>query len=82
MTITSRSAATEAARLSIGKYIPLEQVTRPNLNTAEAAFYLNRRPQTLRTWACYETGPIRPSRLAGQLAWNTAAIKVLAGVAA
>lgn len=64
------------------QYLPLEQVTRPNLTTAETAFYLNRRPQTLRGWACLENGPIRPRRIGGLLAWPTAEVKALAGVAA
>jgi hypothetical protein len=65
-----------------GQYLPLEQVTRPNLKTDEAAFYLNRRPQTLRTWAMRDgTGPIRPRRIGGLLAWSTSEVKALAGVA-
>jgi len=65
-----------------GQQFPsLEHVTRPNLKTEEAAFYLNRRPQTLRAWACLENGPLRPRRIAGLLAWSTAEIKALAGVA-
>jgi len=64
------------------KFPPLELVTRPNLKTEEAAFYLNRAPQTLRTWAMRDgTGPIRPRRIGGLLAWPTAEIKTLAGVA-
>lgn len=63
-----------------GQFLPLEQVTRPNLKTEEAAFYLNRRPQTLRAWACLENGPLRPRRIAGLLAWPTLEIKALAGV--
>lgn len=65
----------------LGQYPPLEQVTKPNLTTAELAFYLNRRPQTLRVWACLENGPIRPLRIGGLLAWPTAQAKALAGVA-
>jgi hypothetical protein len=64
------------------QYLPLEQVTRPNLTTAETAYYLNRRPQTLRGWACLENGPLRPIRIGGLLAWNTATVKALAGVTA
>ena len=60
---------------------PLVLVTRPNLTTAETAYYLNRRPQTLRVWACLENGPLRPSRIGGLLAWSTASVKALAGVA-
>ena len=64
------------------KYLPLEQVNKPNLTTAEASYYLNRRPQTLRGWACLENGPLRPTRIGGLLAWNTATVKALAGVPA
>jgi hypothetical protein len=64
------------------QYQPLEQVTRPNLTTAEAAHYLNRRPQTLRGWACREDGPLLPKRINGLLAWSTATVKGLAGVQA
>lgn len=64
-------------------FAPLEQVTRPNLKTEEAAFYLNRRPQTLRAWAMRDgTGPIRPRRVGGLLAWSTSEVKALAGVTA
>ena len=62
-------------------YPPLEQVTKPNLTTGELAYYLNRRPQTLRGWACKEDGPIRPKRIMGRLAWNVADIRALLGVA-
>jgi hypothetical protein len=66
-----------------GQYLPLEQVTRPNLSTSEAAYYLNRRPQTLRGWACHSgTGPMVPTRIGGLLAWSTATVKKLAGVPA
>lgn len=62
---------------------PLELVTKPNLITAEAAYYLNRAPQTLRIWAMRDgTGPLRPKRIGGILAWSTASVKALAGVAA
>ena len=64
------------------QHLPLEQVTRPNLTTAEAAFYLNRRPQTLRAWACHENFPdgLRCRRIGGLLAWPTVEVKALAGV--
>lgn len=51
------------------QFPPLELVTKPNLTTAEAAYYLNRRPQTLRGHACHDDGPIRPLRINGRLAW-------------
>lgn len=63
------------------QFTPLEQVTKPNLKTDEAAFYLNRSTQTLRIWACRSgKGPIRPRRIGGLLAWSTAEVKALAGV--
>lgn len=56
---------------------PLEQVTCPTVNTEYAAYYLNRKPQTLRAWACLENGPIRPLHINGRLAWPVAEIRVL-----
>ena len=61
---------------------PLESVTRPTVDTAAAAYYLNRRPQTLRGYACHEDGPIRPLRINGRLAWPVSLLKKLTGVAA
>lgn len=61
----------------------LETVTKPNLTTGEAAHFLNRRPQTLRAWACRSgSGPIVPTRIGGILAWSTSTVKKLAGVTA
>lgn len=73
-----------AAQHFTGQYLPLEQVTKPNFTTAEAAHYLNRRPQTLRAWACLETFPdgLRCRRIGGLLAWPTVEVKALAGVPA
>lgn len=82
MQTATQSAAIQAAQHFTGQFQPLEQVTRPNLKTEEAAHYLNRRPQTLRAWACLENGPIRPRRVGGLLAWNTSEVKALAGVVA
>ena len=64
------------------QFTPLEQEHRPAVGTAAAAHNLNRRPQTLRGWACLENGPLRPTRIGGLLAWNTATVKALAGVPA
>lgn len=63
------------------EYAPLGQEKRPAVDTATAAHYLNRRPQTLRIWAAYDTGPLRPIRINGRLAWPVANIKHLLGVA-
>jgi hypothetical protein len=83
MTPATHSSAIQAAQHFTGQYQPLEQVTKPNLTTAEAAFYLDRATQTLNIWACRSgTGPIKPKRIGGRLAWSTAEVKALAGVTA
>jgi hypothetical protein len=52
------------------------------LPTDEAAAAINRAPQTLRKWACLETGPIRPIRINGRLAWKVSDLQaLLTGVA-
>ena len=57
---------------------PLEAETRPNVPTAQAAWYMNRRPQTMRLWAMNGT-PIKPLRINGRLAWPMAEIRKLCG---
>jgi hypothetical protein len=47
------------------------------LPTNEAAASINRRPQTLRRWACLEDGPIRPIRINGRLAWRVVDLRGL-----
>ncbi len=77
----SRNAAPATVRAVVEKTLPpLEVVAKPNLTTVEASHYLNRRPQTLRGWACLENGPMRPSRMNGRLMWATADVKRLAGI--
>jgi len=61
------------------EYPPLETVTKPSVDTAAAAYYLNRQPQTLRMWACHENGPLRPLRIHGRLAWSVQSIRTLCG---
>lgn len=63
------------------QFPPLELVTRPTVETAAAAFYLNRRPQTLRIYASRENGPLRPIRVHGRLHWKTDDLRRLLGVA-
>ena len=60
----------------------LESVTRPTVDTAAAAYYLNRRPQTMRGWACLENGPLRPVRINGRLAWSVSELRRVLGVPA
>ncbi|MFZ2388024.1 MAG: hypothetical protein WAW69_09475 [Polaromonas sp.] len=57
----------------------LDSVTRTAVDTASAAYYLNRRPQTLRGWACLENGPLRPIRICGRLAWPVSELKRVLG---
>ncbi len=58
-------------------FIPLSEEQRETLNTEAAAIHLDRKPQTLRTWACKENGPIRPLRIHGRLAWRVADLRAL-----
>ncbi len=62
--------------------IPLDREIRVTLPTNEAAHQINRRPQTLRRWACLGDGPIRPVRINGRLAWKVADLRTLLEVAA
>lgn len=59
------------------RFIPLDLETRHAIPTDAAAHHLNRKPQTLRAWACLENGAIRPIRINGRLAWPVAAIRAL-----
>lgn len=72
----ARQAATGPA------FVPLDRETRPAVDTATAAYYLSRQPQTLRAWACLENGPLRPVRVHGRLAWPVAELRRLLGVTA
>lgn len=59
----------------------LASETRAALPTREAAFQLGRAQQTLRLWASTGSGPVRPLRINGRLAWPVADIRKLLGVA-
>jgi hypothetical protein len=61
---------------------PLELENRPTVATCQAAYYLTRKQQTLRGWACREDGPLRPLRIHGRLAWKTEDLRKLLGVVA
>jgi hypothetical protein len=58
-------------------YPSLDEETRIAIPTDNAAYHLNRKSQTLRTWACFENGPIKPVRINGRLAWPVADIKTI-----
>lgn len=72
-----QSTAIPATSAAPQTYPPLDQETRSHIPTAPAAFYLLRKPQTMRAYACLENGPILPVRINGRLAWPVADIKRL-----
>ncbi len=45
--------------------------------TDEAAELINRKPQTLRKWACLENGPLVPLRINGRLHWRVDDLRAL-----
>jgi hypothetical protein len=61
--------------------VPLDRETRACIPTAEAARHLNRREQTLRNWSSTDSGPLRPVRVNGRLAWSVEDIRRLLKVA-
>ena len=66
---------------ALQQFPPLESVTRPTVDTATAAYYLNRRPQTLRTWAMTTgTGPVPCIRIYRRLAWPVSAMSRVRGL--
>lgn len=77
---TEHSASNRRAATETQQFLPLELVTRPAVDTAAAAYYLNRRQQTLRGWACHEDGPLRPIRIHGRLAWPVSELRRVLGV--
>ena len=50
------------------------------LSTPNAARVLDKKPQTLRRWACLQCGPIQPVRVNGRLLWRVADLKRLLGI--
>ena len=79
---TQHSADTRRAVTEPQQFPPLESVTRPTVPTEQAAHYLNRRQQTLRTWAMNSgTGPVSCIRINGRLAWKVSELRRVLGVA-
>lgn len=75
---TVLQAQTTPAAHNVPVYPPLNQITKPNLTTEEAAFYCDRAEQTMRMWASKQpSGMPRPIRINGRLAWPVAAIRAL-----
>jgi len=48
-----------------------------SLPTNEAANYINRKPQTLRKWACTGKGPIKPNKINWRLEWFVVCLRGL-----
>lgn len=62
---------------SRSNFVPLDLEQRTHVDTASAAYHLGRKAQTMRAWACSETGPIRPIRINGRLAWPVEVLRLL-----
>ena len=80
-TATHHSAAVREGA-SGPAFVALAAETRATVDTATAAYHLNRQPQTLRAWACLENGPLRPLRVHGRLAWSVADLRRVLEVSA
>ena len=78
---TNRSAETLRAATE-SRYPPIELENRPHIETEQAAYYLLRKPQTLRAWAMRETYPggLKPRRIGNRLGWPVDDIRRLLGV--
>jgi len=65
--------------VSTNGFIPLDEEIRTVVDTATAAFHLGRKSQTLRGWACFENGPIRPLRINRRLGWSVKDLRRVLG---
>ncbi len=72
ITSATQPTITASATAHHHGFVSLSAEIRTTIGTEEAAFHLGRKPQTLRKWACYEDGPLRPVRINGRLAWRVA----------
>lgn len=79
-TSSSINGQTQAGFAIHASFIPLNLETRAGVETACAAFHLNRASQTLRVWACRQNGPIRPRRINGRLMWPVEDLRKLCGL--
>lgn len=66
--------------MAIHNYPPIESELRPTVDTAQAAFYLGTKTQTLHAWSCYQSGPLKPVKVGRLLRWSVSDIKRLLGV--
>ena len=67
--------------VSTKSFTSLDEEIRTAVDTATAAYHLGRKSQTLRGWACFENGPIRPLRINGRLAWPVKELRRVLGCA-
>lgn len=79
-TVTHHSVEVRCEATASQQFPPLGEVTSPTVTTQAAAYYLNRRPQTLRAHACKDTGVVRPLRINGRLAWPVTDLRRVLGV--
>jgi hypothetical protein len=69
---------TKSGRISSFNCFPsILEERRITVDTATAAHWLSRAPQTLRVWACYGKGPITANRVHGRLAWPVEQLRQL-----
>lgn len=57
----------------------LSDEQRTHVDTATAAHWLNRKPNTLRIWA-HSGGPVTPRKVNGRLAWPVSELRRVLGV--
>ncbi len=60
----------------------LKEGSRLQYSTSETAFFLQLREDTLRAWACFGKGPIKPRKIGNRLAWMACDIRQLMGMEA
>ena len=58
----------------------LKEGSRLYYSTNETAELLNFRTDTLRAWACFSKGPIKPRKIGNRLAWMASDIRELLGM--
>lgn len=61
--------------------VSLAMENRAALTAPEAAYHLNRAPQTLHLWSMRNDGPVKCLRLGDRLQWPVEQIKTVMGVA-
>ena len=57
--------------------VEIDSESRSHVDTTTAARWLSRSPQTLRKWACYQDGPLRPQKVSGRLSWSVSEIRAI-----